>query len=141
MAGPSSSRRLRKELKMINAADAEGLYVAPLESNLLEWHFVFHGEEGSCYREGIYWGRLVFPKTYPLNAPNVFILTPNGERGSLMWQAVSACRRVAVSACRHARVVHSPLPSVSQSLMLLLPPRALSNQQSTVPPRQHRLPQ
>eukprot|EP00730_Choanoeca_flexa_P001852 TRINITY_DN10812_c0_g1_i2.p1 TRINITY_DN10812_c0_g1~~TRINITY_DN10812_c0_g1_i2.p1 ORF type:complete len:1591 (+),score=372.76 TRINITY_DN10812_c0_g1_i2:217-4989(+) len=79
MAGQTAARRLRKELKLINTSEAEGLYVAPLESNLFEWHFAFRGEANSCYREGLYWGKLSFPATYPLNAPNVFILTPNGR--------------------------------------------------------------
>ena len=80
MARHGCARRLQKELRIINDAKTEGLYVAPVESNLLEWHFCFEGEEGTCYNGGIYWGRLVFPNNYPLNAPNVFILTPNGQR-------------------------------------------------------------
>lgn len=75
----SSHRRLRRELKLILSAETPGLYVQPLESNMLEWHFCFEGEDDTDYAGGVYWGKLEFPSTYPLNAPNVYMLTPNGE--------------------------------------------------------------
>ncbi|EDQ86706.1 uncharacterized protein MONBRDRAFT_10710 [Monosiga brevicollis MX1] len=71
-------RRLQKELRACLAAADDGLHVAPREDNLLEWHFCFAGETGTCYEGGLYWGRLVFPPRYPAQAPDIFILTPNG---------------------------------------------------------------
>jgi len=51
----------------------------PLPSNVLEWHYVVKGPEGSPYEGGTYHGKLVFPKEYPFKPPAIYMITPNGR--------------------------------------------------------------
>lgn len=75
------TRRLTRELRAIekNPLTNPKVYTTPLESNILEWHYVIEGHENSPYEGGFYWGKLVFPKEYPLKPPSVIMLTPNGR--------------------------------------------------------------
>ena len=55
------------------------------------WHFSFTGIDpyteisripeaaANPYRNGVYHGRLILPKTYPMNPPRIQLLTPNGR--------------------------------------------------------------
>ncbi|KAJ6218866.1 hypothetical protein RDWZM_004678 [Blomia tropicalis] len=52
---------------------------APLPSNILEWHYVIQGPEGSPYHNGIYHGKLCFPPDYPYRPPSIYMITPNGR--------------------------------------------------------------
>ena len=37
------------------------------------------GSKDTPYEGGHYWGKLIFPKEYPLKPPSVMMLTPNGR--------------------------------------------------------------
>lgn len=74
-------RRLQKELKAISRdpmVDPK-ITVAPNEANILEMHYVIEGSKGTAYEGGIYHGKLLFPKEYPLKPPGVMMLTPSGR--------------------------------------------------------------
>jgi len=75
------TRRLTRELKSIqsNPMTNPRVYTSPLESNLLEWHYVIEGPTDTPYKDGFYWGKLIFPKQYPLKPPSVMMITPNGR--------------------------------------------------------------
>lgn len=81
MSNDMCTRRLRRELKAIkiNPMVDPVVYTTPLENDLLEWHYVIEGNKDTPYEGGYYWGKLVFPKQYPLKPPSVMILTPNGR--------------------------------------------------------------
>lgn len=51
----------------------------PLETNILEWHYVITGTKGTPYEGGFYHGKLKFPPEYPMKPPSVMMLTPNGR--------------------------------------------------------------
>ena len=53
--------------------------VALNEDDILDWHFLIHGREGTPYKDGVYHGRLVFPLTFPFGPPKILFLTPNGR--------------------------------------------------------------
>jgi len=55
------------------------ILAVPNESNILEWHYVLEGVEGTPYEGGIYHGKLIFPKEYPLKPPSVLMHTPSGR--------------------------------------------------------------
>jgi ubiquitin-conjugating enzyme E2 J2 len=55
------------------------LQAHPLEDNILEWHFVITGAEGTVYEGGQYHGVLTFPRTFPMAPPAVRMLTPSGR--------------------------------------------------------------
>jgi ubiquitin-protein ligase len=52
--------------------------LGPLTTNLRHWHFSFRGS-GDVFGKGIYHGRIVLPKDYPLSPPRVQLWTPSGR--------------------------------------------------------------
>mmetsp|Transcript_13892 Transcript_13892/g.29048 ORF Transcript_13892/g.29048 Transcript_13892/m.29048 type:complete len:219 (+) Transcript_13892:1-657(+) len=47
---------------------------------MLVWHYVLHDLPSETpYCGGVYWGRLVFPKEYPLKPPAIYMNTPSGR--------------------------------------------------------------
>lgn len=74
-------RRLTKELAALSKDPIlePRITVAPNESNLLELHYVIEGSAGTPYEGGVYHGKLIFPKQYPLKPPSVIMLTPSGR--------------------------------------------------------------
>mmetsp|Transcript_24568 Transcript_24568/g.28984 ORF Transcript_24568/g.28984 Transcript_24568/m.28984 type:complete len:223 (+) Transcript_24568:240-908(+) len=81
MSNDLCTRRLTRELKSIiqNPLTNPRVYTTPLERNILEWHYVIEGSCDTPYEGGFYWGKLIFPKEYPLKPPSVIMLTPNGR--------------------------------------------------------------
>lgn len=81
MASDMCIRRLRKELASYkkDAMENPKITIAPNEANLLEMHYVIEGSESTPYEGGIYHGKLVFPKEYPLKPPGVIMITPSGR--------------------------------------------------------------
>jgi len=81
MASVMSTKRLQKELKSLHKSPLSNptIVARPLESNILEWHYLLEGAAGSPYEGGKYWGKLIFPKEYPLKPPGVMMLTPSGR--------------------------------------------------------------
>eukprot|EP00808_Paulinella_micropora_P009497 g29499.t1 len=71
--------RLRKEFKRLQAEPTPGVEAVPLDSNILEWHYVVTGPQDSVYQGGKYHGKLIFPKEYPYKPPSIMIMTPNGR--------------------------------------------------------------
>lgn len=81
MANDMCTRRLTKELQALhrNPMVNPRVYTIPIETNILEWHYVIEGSNDTPYEGGYYWGKLLFPKEYPLKPPSVIMLTPNGR--------------------------------------------------------------
>lgn len=53
--------------------------MGPMGKNLLHWHFSVQGAPNSVYEKGVYHGRIILPKDYPLSPPHVQMLTPSGR--------------------------------------------------------------
>ena len=81
MATDICVRRLTKELKSLMKDPIKNpkVTVAADESNILEVHYVIEGSEKTPYAGGIYHGKLIFPKDYPLKPPSVIMITRNGR--------------------------------------------------------------
>ncbi|GAX15146.1 ubiquitin-conjugating enzyme E2 J2 [Fistulifera solaris] len=81
MATDICIRRLTKELAAMQKDPIKQpkITVAPNESNMLEMHYVIEGSTGTPYEGGVYHGKLLFPKQYPLKPPGVMMLTPSGR--------------------------------------------------------------
>lgn len=72
--------RLRREYSNIQSEKIPHIFARPTEKNLLVWHYVLHDLPAeSPYCGGVYWGRLVFPKEYPLRPPAIYMNTPSGR--------------------------------------------------------------
>jgi len=60
--------------------DPPDLIIArPDERNMLVWHYLLQGPPDTDYVGGWYWGRLKFPKNYPMGPPSIYMITPNGR--------------------------------------------------------------
>jgi len=81
MASDLCVRRLTKELRALQKDPIKSpkITVAPNEANILEMHYVIEGSKKTPYEGGIYHGKLIFPKDYPLKPPGVMMLTPSGR--------------------------------------------------------------
>eukprot|EP01128_Nolandella_sp_AFSM9_P006834 TRINITY_DN3598_c0_g2_i1.p1 TRINITY_DN3598_c0_g2~~TRINITY_DN3598_c0_g2_i1.p1 ORF type:complete len:304 (-),score=60.12 TRINITY_DN3598_c0_g2_i1:284-1195(-) len=73
-----SVQRILKEIKEIHSNPSNIFCVEPLENNIFEWHFTFHGC-GSDFEGGIYHGKVLLPNDYPFTPPDIIFLTPNGR--------------------------------------------------------------
>ena len=79
MASDLATRRLLREFAAMRKAPPDNIVARPLESNVLEWHYVITGTKDSVYEGGHYHGKLRFPTEYPLRPPSVLMCTPSGR--------------------------------------------------------------
>mmetsp|Transcript_38978 Transcript_38978/g.94330 ORF Transcript_38978/g.94330 Transcript_38978/m.94330 type:complete len:238 (+) Transcript_38978:467-1180(+) len=81
MATDMCTRRLTKELTNLkkDPIKSPNITVSPNEENIREVHYVIEGSDQTPYQGGTYWGKLIFPKEYPLKPPSVMMLTPSGR--------------------------------------------------------------
>lgn len=71
-------KRLMREAKEL-AHPTEEYYACPLDDNLFEWHFTVRGPPETEFEGGYYHGRILLPPQYPMQPPNIILLTPNGR--------------------------------------------------------------
>jgi len=81
MTGVSTTavQRLRRDAARLAKDPVPYVTAVPLQSNILEWHYVVQGPPDSPYYGGMYHGKLIFPAEYPFKPPSIYILTPNGR--------------------------------------------------------------
>ncbi|KAJ3105259.1 Ubiquitin-conjugating enzyme E2 6 [Phlyctochytrium planicorne] len=79
MASKGATVRLRKEYMAIQKSPPPLITARPLESNILEWHYVIEGPSDTPYVDGEYHGKIVFPSDYPFKPPSIQMITPNGR--------------------------------------------------------------
>ena len=72
--------RLSREAAHIQKTKIPHIAARPSSKDLLIWHFVLHDlPQNSAYFGGVYHGKLVFPKEYPLKPPAIYMITPSGR--------------------------------------------------------------
>jgi len=74
---PKQNRRLLMEYRRILKNPIEYIETRPLDTNILEWHFVITGCQDP-YIGGKYHGILEFPDDFPMKPPSIKMLTPSG---------------------------------------------------------------
>lgn len=74
-----ATKRLRKEYLAMQRKPVDYIQAVPLETNILEWHYVITGTKRTPYEGGFYHGKLKFPPEYPMKPPSVMMITPNGR--------------------------------------------------------------
>ncbi|KAJ1913431.1 Ubiquitin-conjugating enzyme E2 6 [Mycoemilia scoparia] len=79
MASKVAVKRLNKEYRLMRQNPPPYIVAKPLESNILEWHYVLRGPQETPYEGGEYHGRLKFPQDYPYKPPAIQMITPNGR--------------------------------------------------------------
>ncbi|CAJ1447992.1 unnamed protein product, partial [Effrenium voratum] len=72
------NRRLLMEYRRILKNPIEYIEARPLDTNILEWHFVITGNQDP-YTGGKYHGILEFPDDFPMKPPSIKMLTPSGR--------------------------------------------------------------
>jgi ubiquitin-conjugating enzyme E2 J2 len=55
------------------------LVAHPSPNNILDWHYVLKGGQGTDYEGGYYHGKIVFPEQYPFKPPAISVVTPSGR--------------------------------------------------------------
>ncbi|WVR00027.1 hypothetical protein IAU59_007169 [Kwoniella sp. CBS 9459] len=74
-------KRIMQEAAELSSADIEedGFVAAPLEDDIFEWHCTMRGVANSEYDGGLYHLRILLPPSYPMSAPDIMLMTPNGR--------------------------------------------------------------
>ncbi|KAF2890484.1 hypothetical protein ILUMI_15689, partial [Ignelater luminosus] len=67
-------KRLMREASEL-AQPTEEYFASPLEDNLFEWHFTVRGPPNTEFEGGFYHGRILLPSQYPMQPPNIILLT------------------------------------------------------------------
>lgn len=75
----SAVKRIMQEAAESTDSDTDGFIAAPLESDIFEWHCTLRGVRGTEYEGGLYHLRILLPASYPMSAPDIVLLTPNGR--------------------------------------------------------------
>mmetsp|Transcript_4256 Transcript_4256/g.4907 ORF Transcript_4256/g.4907 Transcript_4256/m.4907 type:complete len:246 (+) Transcript_4256:282-1019(+) len=75
----SATARLQKEYKAILKEPVPNIIARPSQSNILDWHYILIGAEGTEYDGGHYHGKVTFPSQYPFKPPAIYMCTPSGR--------------------------------------------------------------
>ncbi|CEP13105.1 hypothetical protein [Parasitella parasitica] len=79
MATKGAYKRLTKEYMAIQKNPPPYITAKPLESNILDWHYVITGPPDTPYDGGEYYGKITFPAEYPFKPPSIRMTTPSGR--------------------------------------------------------------
>jgi ubiquitin-conjugating enzyme E2 J2 len=72
--------RLNKEFSLLQKSRPEQMRACPSDRDTLIWYYVIHNlPVSSPYHGGQYFGKLVFPREYPLKPPAISMITPSGR--------------------------------------------------------------
>ncbi|XP_058743796.1 probable ubiquitin-conjugating enzyme E2 33 [Vicia villosa] len=79
MADKACIKRLQKEYRALCKEPVSHIVARPSPSDILEWHYVLEGSEGTPFSGGFYYGKIKFPPEYPYKPPGISMTTPNGR--------------------------------------------------------------
>ncbi|KAB1218273.1 Ubiquitin-conjugating enzyme E2 34 [Morella rubra] len=79
MAEKSCIKRLQKEFRALCKEPVSHVVARPSSNDILEWHYVLEGSEGTPFAGGYYYGKIKFPPDYPYKPPGITMTTPNGR--------------------------------------------------------------
>ncbi|KAL0009676.1 hypothetical protein SO802_004784 [Lithocarpus litseifolius] len=79
MAEKSCIKRLQKEYRALCKEPVSHVVALPSPNDILEWHYVLEGSEGTPFAGGYYYGKIKFPSEYPYKPPGISMTTPNGR--------------------------------------------------------------
>ncbi|GMH03845.1 hypothetical protein Nepgr_005684 [Nepenthes gracilis] len=72
-------KRLQKEYRALCKEPVPHIVAHPSPKDILEWHYVLEGSEGTPFAGGYYYGKIKFPPEYPFKPPGISMTTPNGR--------------------------------------------------------------
>ncbi|KAJ0983747.1 hypothetical protein J5N97_002103 [Dioscorea zingiberensis] len=112
MAERGCVKRLQKEYHALCKEPVPQVVARPLPNDILEWHYVLEGSEGTPFAGGYYYGKIKFPPDYPYKPPSISMITPNGR--------FAPQRRICLSMSDFHPESWNPIWSVSSILTGLL---------------------
>lgn len=105
-------RRLQRELELIDKNPMDNIKIKPKVEDIYTWYFIFDGPKDTPYENGLYAGKILFPKDYPSKAPDFIMLTPNGR--------FAVNNKICLSYSGYHQESWSPIWTVSSMLQGLL---------------------
>uniref|UniRef100_A0A0D6R2C0 UBC core domain-containing protein n=1 Tax=Araucaria cunninghamii TaxID=56994 RepID=A0A0D6R2C0_ARACU len=112
MAEQACVKRLQKEFRALCKEPVPNVVARPSPSDILEWHYVLEGSEGTPFAGGVYYGKVKFPPEYPYKPPGISMITPNGR--------FATHKRICMSMSDFHPETWNPMWSVSSILTGLL---------------------
>lgn len=79
MADKACLMRLQKEYRTLCKEPVPQCVARPSSNDILDWHYVLEGSEGTPFAGGYYYGKIKFPPDYPFKPPGISMTTPNGR--------------------------------------------------------------
>lgn len=79
MAEKACVKRLQKEYRALCKEPVSHVVARPSPTDILEWHYVLEGSNGTPFAGGYYYGKIKFPPEYPYKPPGILMITPNGR--------------------------------------------------------------
>ncbi|KAK9734374.1 hypothetical protein RND81_04G135700 [Saponaria officinalis] len=79
MAEKACVKRLQKEFRALCKEPVPHIVARPSPNDILDWHYVLEGSEGTPFAGGYYYGKIKFPPEYPFKPPGISMTTPNGR--------------------------------------------------------------
>lgn len=79
MAEKACVKRLQKEYRALCKEPVSHVVARPSPNDILEWHYVLEGSNGTPFAGGYYYGKIKFPPEYPYKPPGILMITPNGR--------------------------------------------------------------
>uniref|UniRef100_A0A8C4QL29 Ubiquitin-conjugating enzyme E2, J1 n=1 Tax=Eptatretus burgeri TaxID=7764 RepID=A0A8C4QL29_EPTBU len=107
---PAVKRLMREAIEL--REPTEQYYAQPLQDNLFEWHFSVRGPTDSPFALGVYHGRILLPSGYPLQPPEIILLTPSGR--------FEVGKKVCLSISGHHPETWQPSWSIRTALLALI---------------------
>ncbi|KAF3672535.1 putative ubiquitin-conjugating enzyme E2 33 [Capsicum annuum] len=71
MAEMACVKRLQKEYRALCKEPVSHVVAHPSPNDILEWHYVLEGSEGTPFAGGFYYGKIKFPPEYPFKPPGI----------------------------------------------------------------------
>ncbi|CAM6084607.1 unnamed protein product [Calypogeia fissa] len=112
MAERACVQRLQKEFRALLKEPVPHILARPSPADILEWHYVLEGSEGTPFEGGVYHGKVKFPPEYPFKPPGISMITPNGR--------FATHKRICMSMSDFHPETWNPMWSVSSILTGLL---------------------
>lgn len=75
----SSVQRLANEYRNLQRHPNPDFVAAPVDGDMLTWHFTIKGPKDTPFEGGVYHGKIMFPQAYPFKPPDIYFMTPNGR--------------------------------------------------------------
>lgn len=79
MAEKACVMRLQKEYRALCKEPVSHIVARPSPNDILDWHYVLEGSQGTPFAGGFYYGKIKFPPEYPFKPPGISMTTPNGR--------------------------------------------------------------